>query len=161
MAAPAKKVLIRPKRKYSAEDRAHSLAVLQSNNGNVLKTARETGIPRDTLREWDKNRRGVTPEVMAIQQLKAGTLAEKFERVAHLCADRLSDPETIDKASPLDLAKIGGISVDKAQLLTGQPTSITGAVLSEDERRLRLAELLTTIAARTAQTPQPVVVLHE
>lgn len=154
MAAPAKKVLIRPKRKYSAEDRANSLAVLQSNNGNVLKTARETGIPRDTLREWDKNRRGVTPEVMAIQQLKAGSLAEKFERVAHLAADLLSESETIAKASPLDLAKIGGICVDKSQLLSGQPTSITSAILSEDDRRLRLAELLTTIAARQQTEPQ-------
>lgn len=144
----------RSKRTYTAEDRGSALAVLQSNGGNILKTSRETGIPYHTLREWAANGRGVTPEVIQIQQVKAGGLAEKFEHIAHLCADHLSQPGVIAKGSPLAVAKIGGISVDKSQLLTGRPTSITGAVMSDDEKRIRLAELLARIAERNPPSPE-------
>ena len=151
MALPAEKVLVRPKRQYSEQEIGEALALLTANEGNVYRTAKELNVPRQTLTEWARNNRRVTPEVVAIRQQKEGTLEQKFERIAHLYADRLSDPAMIDKASPLDAAKVAGIAVDKRQLLTGMPTSITGAVLSDDERRLRVAELIATLRMRAAQ----------
>jgi ribosomal protein L29 len=39
-------------RKYTAAERAARLAVLKANGGNLARTARETGVPRNTLRTW-------------------------------------------------------------------------------------------------------------
>jgi hypothetical protein len=157
MVTPAEKATVRQERQYTVQQVGEALALLTLNGGNVYKTAKELKIPRQTLDEWAKGKRRVTPEVVAIRREKEGTLEQKFERIAHLYADRLSDPAVIDKASPLDAAKVAGIAVDKRQILTGMPTSITCAVMSDDDRRLRIAELLSRIAARNGQpAPQPV-----
>lgn len=52
--------------KYSASDRAVVYAGLEVNDGNVKRTARETGYPISTVRDWKKmwERRGVDTEVI-------------------------------------------------------------------------------------------------
>jgi len=42
----------RPRRHYSASDRAAGLAALDAAGGNVLGTARRLGLPRKTLADW-------------------------------------------------------------------------------------------------------------
>ena len=156
----------KPKRaqaKYSDEEVGNALAILKANDNNFSLTARQLNIPRLTLREWAKNSRRDSAEVREARHVKEGSLEQKFERIAHLYADRLTDPTVIEKASPLDAAKVAGIAVDKRQLLTGMPTSISGSVLSEDERRLRLAELLASIESRSRTAgllPQDIAVSH-
>lgn len=145
----------RAQAKYSAKFIGEALAVLKANKGNLSGTAKQLNIPRPTLRGWANDGRRDSPEVRETRQLKEGTLAQKWETVAHLCADRLTDPDVIGKASPLDLGKIGGIAVDKSQVLTGQPTSITGSVMSDDERRFRMAEILARIEARNPPPAAP------
>lgn len=148
MATPAQEVTKRQKRHYTDAEIGSALALLSANNGNVARTARELSIPRLTLREWAINRRRDSTEVREVQLVKAGTLESKFEMIAHIYSDRLTDPDVIARSSPLDAAKVAGIAVDKRQLLTGMPTAIHGSVMSEDERRLRVAELLAGIQAR-------------
>lgn len=41
-----------PRRRYSDSERAEALAALAANAGNRAKTARQLGIPRQTLAEW-------------------------------------------------------------------------------------------------------------
>lgn len=40
------------RRHYSDNDRAAALAVLAANDGNLSRTARETGVPLTTLKAW-------------------------------------------------------------------------------------------------------------
>lgn len=41
-------------KKYSQDDKQRALLLLAANNGNVLKTSQDTGIPRETIRDWAK-----------------------------------------------------------------------------------------------------------
>ena len=140
MKAPSRNP-VRQKRHYSVEQKGTALALLKANGHNVLRTARELGIPRHTLRDWAINHRGVTPEVVQYQHQKERTLAEKLEENAHRLADSLATHD-LTGVSLASKATALGIVTDKALLLRGQPTSISGSVMSDDERRLRLAELL-------------------
>ena len=62
------------KRSYTAEEKAQAYLVLQVNEGNMLKTSREIGIPRPTLQVWNKEweTNGVPEEIqeLASQDVK-------------------------------------------------------------------------------------------
>jgi len=55
----------------------------------------------------------------------------------------------VDDATLAQTATALGIVIDKAQLLKGLPTNISSSVLSDDERKLRLAGILAHLAERT------------
>lgn len=150
MADPKTSPTKRPKRTYSAEDIGNALAVLKSNKGNLLRTAKELGIPRLTLREWEKNNRRDSPEVRQIQHEKEQDMLKLYGNAERTYLEQATRPEIVAKTSGLDAMKAAGIARDKQQILNGQPTSISASVLSEDQRRLRLVEILTSIAARTS-----------
>jgi transposase-like protein len=145
----------RAQRRYDAEFRAHALVLLKANNDNVFATAKQLDIPRLTLREWAKNGRGITPEVLAAQHTKETDMAKRYGEAASLYLTHATDPLTISATTGLDAMKSSAIATDKQQLLLGNPTSISGSVMSEDERRLRVADLLFRIAARAAAEAKP------
>ena len=136
------------KRSYTAKFKGEALALLKANNGNVLATAERLNIPRLTLREWAINQRGITPKVLEYQQIKETDMARRYQTAAGLYLDHAVDPLTIAASTGLDAMKASAIATDKSQLLLGQPTAIHGSVMSEDDRRLRVAELLARIAER-------------
>lgn len=130
---------------YSAEFKAQTLILLETNEGKVRKTAREAGISDATLRYWieqdnDESRR--------IRSGAKGEIADAFERVARLYLDRAAEPSAIEKTSGYYAVTAASDAIKSAQLLRGQPTSISGSVMSDDERRLKLAQLLATIQSR-------------
>ena len=140
-------MLKRPKRSYSPEVIANALTTVKANNGNLSKSARELDIPFHTLREWVKNGRRNTAEVSVIQQIKEGTLAQKLELNAHRLADSITDHDLKD-VSLQQKAITLAITTEKMLLLNCQPTAIHAQVMTEDERQLRLAELLHRAAER-------------
>lgn len=152
-ASPAAK--IRPKSTYTTEQRAAALAQLTANNGNLLRTSRDTGIPRQTLQNWANEETPLDAETQNIRHQKRGELADELKNLAYLAVDRASDPEAIAKASALDAAKIAGIAIDKFQLLTGQPTTITEErTIDSRQVLLLLGEFLDDqIAAERNVTP--------
>ena len=102
-----------------------ALAALDANGGNVCRTARQLGLPDSTLEGWAKGR-GISPAVHALREVKKGTLAEKFDEVAHMALDlTLDDLEGLRKAGPQARIIVAGIATEKKLLLTGQPTQIT------------------------------------
>jgi transposase-like protein len=126
--------------KYSDQQRAAALAALDANGGDARKTAKQTGIPYTTLREWVAGR--VHEAVTELRNEKKQSLAARLEDLAHTVLDLL--PDKLEQASAKDAAVTLGIAVEKAQLLKGEPTAIhrNEEVITEDERRRRLAELL-------------------
>lgn len=107
-------------RRYTLEDQGRALAALEANNGNITRTARDTGISASTIRGWRDN---PTPEITASRDQKAKTLAEELEALAFTLAHAL--PARIDEANLSQVTTSLGIVIDKLQLLQGQPTEIT------------------------------------
>jgi transposase-like protein len=127
--------------KYSDDDRARVNASLTITDGNVRKTARETGMPITTVRDWKREweRAGVPAVVeakttQAIEQFVAEATDVRAIALARL--KEVLPHETKAK----DLAVIVGIMDDKVRLATGKPTSIsqnqTGLPAPEEVRAL-------------------------
>ena len=107
-----------PKRRYSDTERATTLAVLDSNGGNLSRTQREVGVPRTTLREWRDGRHH--GEVADIRQEKRLELADLFEQFIRDVFEYGLTEEKIKAASLKELMIAAGIAVDKLILLRGQ-----------------------------------------
>jgi transposase-like protein len=148
------------KRRYSDEERAEALAALDANGGNLSRTARQTGVPRITLRQWAQGR--VAPGVSVLRQVKKADLAQRMEDLAHALLDDLARPNRLASASVQQAATALGIAVDKMRLLRNEPTSITGQGTGADEKALseeidaikrRIAELLAGTGILPFQAP--------
>lgn len=136
-----------PRRSYSEEDKAGALAALAANGGNVKQTSGQLGIPRKTLEHW-ANGEGVNGAVAELGHEKRADLAAKLEDVAHRLADAM--PAKIQAAGLQQVAVSLGISVEKARLLKGEPTSISGVPFPLDLEKLtdeQLAQLDAIFAA--------------
>jgi len=105
------------KRQYSDEDKATALSAVDANGGNVKLTARQLGIPHKTLDDWAKGR-NQNPTVADLRTKKRGSLADKFEHLAHLLVDAM--PGKIAQATLSQCAITSGIAVDKAVRLRGE-----------------------------------------
>jgi hypothetical protein len=108
------------RRQYSDNDKAAALAALDANGGNTYKTAKDTGINRQTLANW-ANGRGVNHDMPNLVHQKKGELAERLMDVAHLLVDAI--PDKIADASLQQVSTSLGIAIEKIQLLQGEATS--------------------------------------
>lgn len=109
------------KRSYSDEEKAQALATYDAC-GSLTETSRISGIPDSTLSQWIA-KRGVNDSIAEMREFKKRELADKLELIAHQCANLL--PERIPEASVREIVGAMGQSIEKAQLLRGQPTEIT------------------------------------
>jgi transposase-like protein len=112
--------------KYTDDDRARVNAALTINDGNVRRTARETGLPIATVRTWKQNweRAGVP----AVVEAKTSDAIQKFIDDAtdarSLAMTRLKEVIPMETKAK-DLATVVGILDDKIQRAQGKPTSIS------------------------------------
>ena len=106
--------------KYTDEQRLQTLVHLDGNGGNMLKTAKETGIPRMTLRGWAEGV-SIHPSLTATRHMITKTLTEKVEEIALRLADilitKLDDDEKMSKLPMTQISIPFGITVDKLCLL--------------------------------------------
>ena len=122
-------------KRYSDESKAEALAVLEANGGNSKRTARDTGIPQTTLRNWREGR-GTSAVSSSTRTQKKTELSEKLEEVAWRLTNAIT-PEMIGKASLVQIMTGLGIVIDKMRLLRGESTSISES-RRIDEVRSRL-----------------------
>jgi transposase-like protein len=119
----------RKRQRYTDQQQAEALALVQANGGDTAATSAATGIPEATLRAWrDGERR---PPVVQLCSEKKEALAEQFEALAER-AVQVADAK-VESASARDAAVIAGIATDKALLLRGEATAI---VQHQDDARL-------------------------
>lgn len=115
------------RRRYSDDERASALAALAANKGNVELTARQLGMPVETLRCWARGTRH--PESMQMRDEKKAPLADALEDLARkLAASMLGK---VDSASLPQQAVALGIACEKMQLLRGKATSISGTAADD------------------------------
>lgn len=136
--------------KYSDVDKATALAVLDANGGNVKKTATDTGIPRTTIERWTKGQ-AVNPDVTDLRHEKKGELADRLREIAHKLIDSVDTK--IPDANLQQVFTALGITIEKMQLLSGEPTDRNEVVgdLSEDERTARIVAILDRARERRTQ----------
>lgn len=136
---------------YTSDDRAATLAALESNGGNLARTSRETGVARDTIKRW---RDEESPEKNAsVNRRMPEARATLSERLREFVDAALTvAPTKLNDANLRDVFTSVGIAIDKLQLLEGKPTSIDEVrdALSDDDRAARVAALLDRARARRA-----------
>ena len=111
---------------YSLDRKAEVLALVTANGGNVRRTSEDTGIHHATIQYWMRT----SDRFAEIQPLKESNLSLKLKAIAHQCADML--PEMLPSASVREVVGAMAQSIEKAQLLDGQPTSITESIERQD-----------------------------
>jgi transposase-like protein len=137
-------------RSYSEDDKASALALLDSNGGNVFRTAKLLNMPRATLQEW-RDGRGINSEVTTSRQVKKGELSARYESAVHELLDALS--RKIARASLKDIAWAAGVFTDKMRALDGEvePYPFAGLPPLTPEQQRRIERLR---AVRDAATPE-------
>ena len=111
----------RKRRRYTDDDRATALAVLDSNAGNIARTARETGISQSTLRGW---RDDPHPGTAELRDQKRAALSELWEEVARTYIQRALNDAVVNDTGAQSAITVAAIATDKKQLLSGNPTEI-------------------------------------
>lgn len=144
--------------RWSTEQRTHALDLL-ANGIPLTDVVATTEIPKQTLSRWAKDagldllglsRSKATTAIAAAQarwEQRRAVVADKAGRLAELAADEatrlLSEGEYLEAQR---LMTVMGVSVDKAQLLTGAATARTELVPERTpEQEQELAKVLTLV----------------
>jgi transposase-like protein len=130
------------KRTYSDEQRAAVLLALEVNQGNIARTARNTGVPEATVRDWRDTweREGVPPELMAVTEQIATDFVEAAEEIRDLAMADLKRQILAMEVKPAQLIATIGVLEDKIRLGKGLATSRSETVHTVDPAAIR-AEL--------------------
>jgi transposase-like protein len=126
------------RRSYSDEERMEALAALDANGGSLRKTARDTGVPISSLKDW-RDGRAIPNSCAELRTQKKQALADRLEDIAQQVLGIL--PGKLQDASVRDLNGTLKIATEAMQLLRGEPTSINESRqdLTPDERARRIA----------------------
>lgn len=115
------------RRVYTENDQAFIAVTLQVNDGNIRKTARDTGVPVSTVRDfrdkWESE--GYPDPVDDALPIARATFIEEAKEVRYLMVQRLREKVDRNEATTRDL--ITGIQVltDKINVMEGMATSRT------------------------------------
>lgn len=96
---------------YTDADRARVYVVLTTNEGNVKRTARETGVPENTVRRWKKEWQQNGPPSLDDVEEAAGDFLAEAERVRWKALMALDGK--IEQAKPSELITVIGVLDDK------------------------------------------------
>lgn len=115
------------RRVYTDDDKARVLAVLTANNGNVKRTARDTQVAEQTVRDWKKAaERGTLPaKVVSALPVAAQDFMQKAETIRDLAMDELEIALRQGDVKPAQLVPVIGMLTEKILLVKGQATSRT------------------------------------
>ena len=135
---------------YTEEQKSAALASLDANGGNVKKTARLTGIPITTLRDW-RDGEHVSATVAEKRTEKKADLADLYEQVTRDILGSISRDD-IAKSNLSSRLTGAAIATDKMQLLREKPTSINAQYDSPEARMERLSAIFDRAGSRRSGT---------
>lgn len=107
--------------KYSASDRAVVFAGLEVNEGNVKRTARETGYPVSTVRDWkvEWEQKGVDAETVDALPAIVTDFVDDATRVRNKLLMRLEKLVDQDKVTAREIVPALGMLTDKIRAYQG------------------------------------------
>ncbi len=114
-------------KRYSDEEKALVRVTLETNRGNVKRSARELEMPVATVRamkqKWE--REGVTAAIGEVLPAISVNFVEDVNRVRNKMISNLEEQVNNKKLTPKDNLLGIGILTDKARLVEGKSTSRT------------------------------------
>lgn len=111
------------RRRYDDKFRASAVVTLEAagypdKEGALTQVSKHIGVPHNTLRGWYYAEHNPPPS--QLRQEKKEELHIELEKVAYILVGAM--PDKIDEATLQQVATSLGITIDKMQLLRGQPT---------------------------------------
>lgn len=108
---------------YTAEDKARAYVILQTNEGNLKRTARDTGIPEPTIRRWRNEWASQGAPPLDMIEEAATDMVTEAEKVRDLSLqrirERLESDNVKDQGTLPQLATVFGIVTDKIDRARG------------------------------------------
>jgi len=132
---------------YTVEDKARVLAVLAANDGNIKRTARETGVPVNTVRRWKTQDAAGAGPPTAVVVAAVGEFVDDAQEVRGMALAQLKVQVASGHVSSSDLIKIVGILDDKVRLAKGMATARTEHVGNGLPAPEQVRELMSEFAA--------------
>lgn len=119
MAPPSRKT-------YTPEEMARAYVVLETNQGNVKRTARDCNLPESTIRNWRDLWAEAGPPDIEVVEAATGDFVDNAERVRDKALTVLEGK--LDSATPSALVATIGMLQDKVSIARGLATSRTETV---------------------------------
>ena len=126
---------------YSEEDRARVYVVLSANDGNVKRTARETGVPEGTVRRWRDEFKESPPSTELVEQAagdfvgEADSLRMQGLEVLKLKLEQLkANPKDVNVGQVTTMIGILTDKIDRAQGLATSKVEHEHKLNSQDIR---------------------------
>ena len=120
-------------RVYSPREKSDALAYLAAEGGNLKRAAISAGVPRKTLEYWARGK-GINAEVLRMVEESKLKLRDMFRDEAEAALEEAKGKR--GAANYKDLMIGAAVAVDKAQLLSGEPTNITRTARQTAEEAL-------------------------
>jgi hypothetical protein len=103
---------------YTETDKSRVYVVLAANDGNVKRTARETGVPENTVRRWKKEFEESPPSTELVEAA-VGDFVGDADRVRHKALLKIEQLIDGDKVKVGELNNTVGILTDKIDRARG------------------------------------------
>lgn len=115
------------RRIYTDDDKGQVYAALQVYDGNVKRTARSTGIPEQTVRDWKKmwEKAGPSQEIVAASAEPRDQFVETATRLRDKAMAEIERALDAHELKGQPLINAAGMLHDKILLARGQATSRT------------------------------------
>lgn len=130
---------------YSDDELARLYVTLHTNEGNVKRTTRDTGIPESTVRsykkKWEENGPPALDQIEQAVVEYVGTM----ERTRDLALQRMHERLEADKGTLPQIATVFGVLTDKIDRARGLPSGTVEhkhTLPSPDEIRATLGALV-------------------
>jgi transposase-like protein len=113
--------VVTKRRKYTASDRAKVFAELEINEGNIKRTARNTGFPVSTVRDWkvEWEKGGVDTDTVEALPEVIGDFVEEATRVRDKLLMRLEQKVDSGDITAREIVPALGMLTDKIRAYQG------------------------------------------
>lgn len=142
------------RRTYTEQDQARVAVVLQGNGGNVKRTAKDTGVPIATVRDWKRKweSEGFPKNMEELTSFVRDDFIGEATEVRWLMLEHLREKAERRELNGRDLLMGIGILTDKINVLSGMATSRTEHVELSLPDPQELAKALATFIGQTVES---------
>jgi transposase-like protein len=135
---------------YTEADMAQVYVVLVTNEGNIKRTARDTGVPENTVRRWKQKWEAEGPPAVEVVEQAAKSLIEETEETRNLALMEIKRRIQNKEGTLAQLGTIYGIltdKIDRARGIADRRVEHVHALPSPDEIRATLGALVESVSA--------------
>jgi hypothetical protein len=138
---------------HSEDSKRQAAELFWEHSGNLTEVSRITGIPRTTLIHWSQVDDVFSDTLKRINAQFDRQFAARATRIIEKGFKRLEDliDDKDSKVTARDLAHTLAVTIDKRQLITNRPTSISLPSGKVEQRLKDMEKRLSAYQSRTAE----------